>query len=47
MGHVEWPDIGAALRVLAETLTEFGQPADPAATEAAGREAFESALVAR
>jgi aspartate aminotransferase-like enzyme len=47
MGHVEWPDIGAALRVLAETLTEFGQPADPATTEAAGREAFESALVAR
>lgn len=47
MGHVDWPDIGVALRVLAETLTDFGQPADPAATEAAGREAFESALVAR
>jgi aspartate aminotransferase-like enzyme len=47
MGHVEWPDIGSALRVLAETLTEFGRSADPAGTEAAGREAFESALVAR
>jgi aspartate aminotransferase-like enzyme len=47
MGHVEWPDIGEALRVLAETLNEFGQPADPAAVEAAGRAAFESALVAR
>jgi len=47
MGHVEWPDIGDALRVLAQTLTEFGQPADAATTEAAGREAFESALVAR
>jgi aspartate aminotransferase-like enzyme len=47
MGHVEWPDIGAAIRVLAETLAEFGQPADPITAEAAGREAFESALVAR
>ena len=47
MGHVEWPDIGSALRVLAETLGEYGQPADPDATESAGREAFESALVAR
>src|SRR4029077_16651678 len=47
MGHVEWPDIAAALRVLAETLTEFGQPADAGTTEAAGRDAFESALVAR
>jgi aspartate aminotransferase-like enzyme len=47
MGHVEWPDIGAALRVLAETLSEFGHPADPGTSEAAGREAFESALVAR
>jgi len=47
MGHVEWPDIGDALRVLAQTLTEFGQPADATTTEAAGREAFESALVAR
>jgi aspartate aminotransferase-like enzyme len=47
MGHVEWPDIGSALRVLAETLDEFGHPADPGASETAGREAFESALVAR
>ena len=47
MGHVEWPDIGSALRVLAETLGEYGQPSDPDATESAGREAFESALVAR
>jgi len=47
MGHVEWPDIGDALRALAETLREFGHPPDPVATEAAGREAFESALVAR
>ncbi len=47
MGHVEWPDIGSALRILAETLTEFGHPADPDATESAGRATFESALVAR
>src|SRR5438067_3850357 len=47
MGHVDWSDIGSALRVLAETLGEYGQPADPDATESAGREAFESALVAR
>ena len=47
MGHVVWPDIGDALRDLAETLREFGHPPDPVATEAAGREAFESALVAR
>ena len=47
MGHVEWPDIGDALRVLAETLAEFGYPADSGASETAGRKAFESALVAR
>jgi len=47
MGHVEWPDIGAAVRVMAETLNEFGYPADPVGSEAAGREAFDSALVAR
>ena len=47
MGHVEWGDIGAALRVLAKTLNEFGHPADPGTAEAAGREAFESTLVAR
>jgi len=47
MGHVEWPDIGSALRVLAETLAEFGHSADPDGSEAAGREAFEFALVAR
>jgi aspartate aminotransferase-like enzyme len=47
MGDVDWPEIGDAVRVLAETLTEFGHPADPEAAEAAGREAFESNLVAR
>ena len=47
MGHVEWPDIGDALRVLAETLDEFGHATDPGAAETAGRQAFESALVAR
>jgi aspartate aminotransferase-like enzyme len=47
MGDVEWQEIGDAVRVLAETLTEFGHPTDPATAEAAGREAFESALVAR
>ena len=47
MGDVDWDDIGDAISVLAETLGEFGHPADRAAAEAAGREAFESALVAR
>lgn len=47
MGDVDWPEIGDAVRVLAETLTEFGHRTDPAAAQAAGREAFESSLVAR
>jgi aspartate aminotransferase-like enzyme len=47
MGDVEWQEIGDAVRVLAETLSEFGHPTDSAAAETAGREAFESALVAR
>jgi len=47
MGDVEWQEIGDAVRVLAETLSEFGHPTDASAAEAAGREAFESALVAR
>jgi hypothetical protein len=47
MGDVEWQEIGDAVLVLAETLTEFGHPQDAAAAVAAGREAFESALVAR
>jgi aspartate aminotransferase-like enzyme len=47
MGDVDWPEIGDAVRVLAETLTEFGHATDAIAAEAAGREAFESSLVAR
>jgi aspartate aminotransferase-like enzyme len=47
MGDVDWPDIGAAVTVLAETLGEYGHPSDATAAEAAGRAAFESALVAR
>jgi aspartate aminotransferase-like enzyme len=47
MGDVDWPDIGSAIAVLAETLAEYGYPADPVTAEAAGRAAFESALVAR
>jgi aspartate aminotransferase-like enzyme len=44
MGDVEWPEIGDAVRVLAETLDEFGHPTDPAAAETAGRRAFEAAF---
>ncbi len=47
MGDVDWPDIGAAVTVLAETLGEYGHPSDAHAAAAAGRAAFESALVAR
>jgi aspartate aminotransferase-like enzyme len=47
MGDVDWPDIGAAVTVLAETLGEYGHPSDATGAEAAGRAAFESALVAR
>ncbi|MDP9271981.1 MAG: alanine--glyoxylate aminotransferase family protein [Chloroflexota bacterium] len=44
MGDVDWPEIGDAVRVLAETLSEFGHPADATAAEAAGRLAFEAAF---
>ena len=47
MGDVEWADIGNALTVMAETLGEHGHPTDAAAVEAAGRRAFEAALVPR
>lgn len=47
MGYVDWPEIGDAVRVLAETLNDFGHRTDAAAAEAAGQQAFESALVAR
>jgi len=47
MGDVDWPDIGDAISILAQTLGEFGYPADGAAAEAAGRAAFESTFVAR
>ncbi len=47
MGDIGWEPIGDALRVLAETLGEFGHPADPAAAERAGRTAFEGAMAAR
>jgi len=47
MGDIGWEPIGDALRVLAETLGEFGQPADPATAERAGRRAFEGAMAAR
>jgi aspartate aminotransferase-like enzyme len=44
MGDVDWPEIGDAVRVLAETLSEFGHPADATAAETAGRHAFEAAF---
>ncbi len=44
MGDVDWPEIGDAVRVLAETLSEFGHPADATAAETAGRLAFEAAF---
>ncbi len=44
MGDIDWPPIGDALRVLAETLVEFGVPSDPVASAAAGRAAFEAAV---
>jgi aspartate aminotransferase-like enzyme len=43
MGDIDWPPIAEALGVLAETLGEFGFPADVDAAQAAGRAAFESA----
>jgi aspartate aminotransferase-like enzyme len=46
MGDIDWPPIGDALRVLAETLTAFGFPADPEAAETAGRLAFDGAVAA-
>ncbi len=47
MGDVAWDSIGSAIRVLSETLVEFGEPADPAAAEAAGRNAYEAAMAPR
>jgi aspartate aminotransferase-like enzyme len=44
MGDVDWPEIGDAVRVLAETLSEFGHPADATAAETAGRRAFEESF---
>jgi aspartate aminotransferase-like enzyme len=46
MGDVDWPEIGDAVRVLAETLDEFGIRTDAAAAESAGRMAFEAAFAA-
>ncbi len=47
MGDVSWEPIGAAIRVLSETLVEFGEPGDPAAAEDAGRDAFDAAMAVR
>ncbi len=44
MGDVEWNAIGSAIRVLTETLVEFGEPGDPAAAVEAGRAAFDAAM---
>jgi aspartate aminotransferase-like enzyme len=44
MGDVDWPEIGDAVRVLAETLSEFGHPADATAAEAGGRLALVAAF---
>jgi aspartate aminotransferase-like enzyme len=46
MGGVDWPEIGDAVRVLAETLDEFGIRTDAPAAESAGRMAFEVAFEA-
>jgi aspartate aminotransferase-like enzyme len=47
MGDVDWPEIGEALRVLGNTLAEFGFACDGSAAEAAGRAVFESTLAVR
>ncbi len=47
MGDVEWPEIEAGIRVLAETLHDFGHPADVSRATQAGRSAFEAALAPR
>jgi aspartate aminotransferase-like enzyme len=44
MGDVAWEPIGEAVRVLSETLVEFGEAGDPEAAEAAGREAYDAAM---
>jgi aspartate aminotransferase-like enzyme len=47
MGDVAWEPIGSAIRVLSETLVEFGEPGDPVAAEAAGRDACDAAMAAQ
>lgn len=47
MGDVAWESIESAVRVLSETLVEFGEPGDPAAAAAAGRAAYDAAMALR
>jgi aspartate aminotransferase-like enzyme len=47
MGDVGIEEMAAAVRVMGETLSEFGHPADPPHAERATRDAFEAELVVR